>query len=207
MQRNYAYLRVSTKEQNLNRQLDAIKQLNEHIDERDIYLDMASGKDFNRPEWQALKRSIRPGDTLFIHSLDRLGRNKAQILREWQWLVDNKINIVVLDMPLLDTRKYVDLDGIGELVTSLVLQILSWLAEEERKKIKERQREGINAALRRGIKFGRPPVPKPQNFDEIYKQWKNGEITATKAMQILGLKRNTFYKFASQEKEIGKAKM
>ncbi|HBW26614.1 MAG TPA: recombinase family protein [Hungateiclostridium thermocellum] len=94
MQRNYAYLRVSTKEQNLNRQLDAIKQLNEYIDERDIYVDKISGRDFNRPGWQALKRSIRSGDTLFIHSLDRLGRNKTQILQEWQWLVDNKINLL-----------------------------------------------------------------------------------------------------------------
>ncbi|MFY9295775.1 MAG: recombinase family protein [Caldicoprobacterales bacterium] len=204
MQRNYAYLRVSTKEQNLNRQLDAIKQLNEYIDERDIYVDKISGRDFNRPGWQALKRSIRSGDTLFIHSLDRLGRNKTQILQEWQWLVDNKINIVILDMPLLDTRRYTQLDGIGELVTSLVLQILSWLAEEERKKIKERQREGIDAAMRRGIRFGRPPVPKPKNFNEVYTKWKNGEITATKAMQLLGLKRNTFYKFAREQEEENK---
>ena len=200
MQRNYAYLRVSTKEQNLDRQLDAIRQLDEHIDERDIYTDKQSGKDFNRPEWQALKRSIRTGDTLFIHSLDRLGRNKAQILQEWQWLIDNNIYIVVLDIPLLDTRKYKDLDGIGELVTNLVLQILSWLAEQERTNIKVRQREGIDSALKKGTKFGRPSVQKPKNFKEIYLKWKNGEITATKAMQVLGLKRNTFYKFASQEK-------
>jgi DNA invertase Pin-like site-specific DNA recombinase len=201
MQRNFAYIRVSSKEQNLNRQLDAIRSLDVAIDERDIYIDKMSGKDFNRPEWQALKRSIRSGDTLFLHSLDRLGRNKQGILQEWEWLIKNKINIVVLDMPLLDTRKYAELDGIGELVTNLVLQILSWLAEEERKKIKERQREGIDAALKRGIKFGRPPVPKPKDFDTVYKQWKNSEITATKAMQILNLKRNTFYKFAREQEE------
>lgn len=201
MQRNYAYLRVSTKEQNLDRQLDSIYQLNEHIDERDIYCDKASGKDFQRPEWEALKRSIRSGDTLFIHSLDRLGRSKKGILEEWQWLIENKINIVVLDMPLLDTRKYAELDGIGELVTSLVLQILSWLAEEERKNIKVRQREGIDSALARGVKFGRPTIKKPKNFEKIYNQWKNGEITATKAMQILNLKRNTFYKFAREQEE------
>lgn len=201
MQRNYAYIRVSTKEQNINRQLDAIKQLDEHIDERDIYVDKQSGKDFNRPEWQALKRSIRPGDTLFIHSLDRLGRNKQGILKEWQWLVDNKIHIVVLDMPLLDTRKYAEMSGVGDLVVNLVLQILSWLAEQERINIKVRQREGIDSALARGVRFGRPPVPKPENFEEIYNQWKNGEITATKAMQTLGLKRNTFYKFAKEQEE------
>lgn len=201
MLRNYAYLRVSTKEQNINRQLDAIKQLDEHIDERDIYVDKQSGKDFNRPEWQALKRSIRPGDTLFIHSLDRLGRNKQGILKEWQWLVENKIHIVVLDMPLLDTRKYQGLDGVGDLVVNLVLQILSWLAEQERVNIKVRQREGIDAALARGVRFGRPPVPKPKNFEKIYNRWQNGEITATKAMQTLGLKRNTFYKFAREHEE------
>jgi DNA invertase Pin-like site-specific DNA recombinase len=200
MQRNYAYLRVSTKEQNLARQIDSIRQLNEHIDERDIYCDKLSGKDFNRPEWLALKRSIRPGDTLFIHSLDRLGRNKQGILQEWQWLVENKINVVVLDMPLLDTRKYQNLDGVGDLVVNLVLQILSWLAEQERTNIKQRQKEGIASAKSRGVKFGRPPVQKPKNFDTVYKQWKNSEITATKAMQVLGLKRNTFYKFVSQEK-------
>jgi len=105
---------------------------------------------------------------------------------------------------LLDTRRYAQLDGFGELVTSLVLQILSWLAEEERKKIKERQREGIDAAMRRGIRFGRPPVPKPKNFHEVYIKWKNGEITATKAMQLLGLKRNTFYKFAREQEEENK---
>ena len=200
MQRNFAYLRVSTKEQNLDRQLDRIRQLNEYIDERDIYCDKESGKDFNRPEWQALKRSIRPGDTLFIHSLDRLGRNKQGILQEWQWLIENKINIVVLDMPLLDTRKYQNLDGVGDLVVNLVLQILSWLAEQERTNIKQRQKEGIASAKSRGVKFGRPPIQKPKDFEKVYHQWKNGEITATKAMQLLGLKRNTFYKFVSQEK-------
>lgn len=200
MQRNYAYLRVSTKEQNLSRQIDSIRQLNEHIDERDIYCDKLSGKDFNRPEWLALKRSIRPGDTLFIHSLDRLGRNKQGILQEWQWLVENKINVVVLDMPLLDTRKYQNLDGVGDLVVNLVLQILSWLAEQERTNIKQRQKEGIASAKSRGVKFGRPSIQKPKDFEKVYHQLKNGEITATKAMQVLGLKRNTFYKFVSQEK-------
>jgi len=207
MQRNYAYIRVSTKEQNLARQLDAIHSLNEIIDERDIYIDKQSGKDFNRPEWQALKRSIRSGDTLFIHSLDRLGRNKQGILEEWQWLVKNKINIVVLDMPLLDTRKYQNLSGVGDLVVNLVLQILSWLAEQERINIKQRQREGIDSALARGVKFGRPPVQKPRNFNEVYTKWKNGEITATKAMQILNLKRNTFYKFVKEHDEINKEKI
>lgn len=174
----------------------------EYADERDIYCDKESGKDFNRPEWLALKRSIRAGDTLFVTSLDRLGRNKQAILNEWQWLIENKIHIVVLDMPLLDTRKYENLSGVGDLVVNLVLQILSWLAEQERTNIKQRQKEGIASAKSRGVKFGRPPVQKPKNFDTVYKQWKNGEITATKAMQELGLKRNTFYRFVKEQEEI-----
>lgn len=204
MQRNFAYLRVSSKEQNLDRQLDRIRQLNEYIDERDIYCDKESGKDFNRPEWLALKRSIRAGDTLFVTSLDRLGRNKQAILNEWQWLIENKIHIVILDMPLLDTRKYENLSGVGDLVVNLVLQILSWLAEQERINIKQRQKEGIDSAKSRGVKFGRPPIPKPKDFDTVYKQWKNSEITATKAMQIINLKRNTFYKFVKVQEEKNK---
>lgn len=191
-QRNFAYLRVSSKEQNIDRQLEAIKGLN--IDERDIYIDKQSGKDFNRPEYQSLKRSIRSGDTLFIKSLDRFGRNKAMILSEWQWLIDNKINIVVLDMPLLDTRKYKELDGVGELVTSLVLQILSWLAEEERKNIKQRQREGIDIAVKNGTRFGRPLQGITSQFQNVYSEWKLGEITATRAMEMCNMKRNTFYR-------------
>jgi DNA invertase Pin-like site-specific DNA recombinase len=190
--RNYAYLRVSSREQNVERQLEAIKGLN--IDERDIYIDKQSGKDFNRPEYQALKRSIRLGDTLFIKSLDRFGRNKAMILSEWQWLMDNKINVVVIDMPLLDTRKYKELDGVGELVTSLVLQILSWLAEEERKNIKQRQREGIDIALKNGIKFGRPRQRITSKFENAHSQWRLGNITATSAMEMCNMKRTTFYR-------------
>lgn len=191
-QRLFSYIRVSSHSQSVERQLEAIKGLN--IDERDIYIDKQSGKDFNRPEYQALKRSIRTGDTLFIKSLDRFGRNKAMILKEWQWLMDNKINVVVLDMPLLDTRKYADLDGVGELVTSLVLQILSWLAEEERKNIKQRQREGIDVALKNGIRFGRPIHGITSEFKDAYNQWKQGKITATNAMELCGMKRNTFYR-------------
>ncbi|WP_207753409.1 recombinase family protein [Sporosalibacterium faouarense] len=190
--RNYAYIRVSSKEQNTDRQLAVLKGID--IDERDIYIDKQSGKDFNRPEYQALKRSIRAGDTLFIKSLDRFGRNKKEILREWQWLMDHEINVVVLDMPLLDTRKYTELDGVGELVTNLVLQILSWLAEEERKNIRQRQSEGIKVAKERGVKFGRPKVEIDKNFIETYDIWKKGNITATEAMKLIGMKRNTFYR-------------
>lgn len=191
-QRNFAYIRVSTKEQNIDRQLEAIKGLD--IDDRDVYIDKQSGKDFNRPEYQALKRSIRNGDTLFIKSLDRFGRNKQEILKEWQWLTSNKINVVVLDMPILDTRKYKELDGVGELVTTLVLQILSWLAEEERKNIKQRQREGIIVAKQKGIQFGRPKIDINDMFQEVYKQWKSGQTTATGAMKKLDMSKSTFYR-------------
>ena len=183
-QRNFAYVRVSAKDQNIDRQLEAIKELD--IDERDVYIDKQSGKDFNRPEYQALKRSIRVGDILFIKSLDRFGRNKKEILKEWKWLIDNKIYVVVLDMPILDTRKYVELDGVGELVASLVLEILSWLAEEERKNIKSRQFEGIS--------FGRPKIDIDSEFLKVYNKWKAGEITATEGIKTLNMTRSTFYR-------------
>ena len=193
MQRNYAYIRVSTKEQNLSRQLDAIKECGIEINERDIFIDKASGRDFNRPEYLMLIRSIRKGDLLVITSLDRLGRNKTEIMREWEWMINNGIDIMVLDMPILNTRKYRDgLDEIGELISNLVLQILTWLSQEELKNIKERQRMGIESAKKRGVKFGRPKII-PKNFEEVYHRWANGEITAVKAMELTGLKRNTFY--------------
>lgn len=190
--RNFAYLRCSTQQQSEARQVDALKGL--EIDGRDIYIDKASGKDFNRPEWIALKRTIRESDNLYIKSLDRLGRNKEGILEEWKWLIQNKINVVVLDMPILDTRKYKDLDGVGDLITSLVLQILAWLAEEERITIKNRQREGINSAMERGIRFGRPKVQIDDEFVSVYKRWKAEEITAVEAMNLCNMKRNTFYR-------------
>lgn len=199
--RNFAYIRCSTKDQSEARQLDAIKGL--EIDERDIYVDKASGKNFNRPEWQALKRTIREGDTLFIKSLDRLGRNKEGILEEWKWLSKNNINIVVLDMPILDTRKYADLNGIGDLITNLVLQVLAWLAEEERINIKQRQKEGINAAKIRNVKFGRPKITVDDGeFSQVYDQWKNKKITARRAMELLDIKANTFYRRVAEYKKI-----
>nr|WP_035302664.1 recombinase family protein [Clostridium sp. DL-VIII] len=194
--RNYFYGRVSSKDQNENRQLDAIKKLD--IDSRDVYMDKASGKDFDRPEWNALKRSIRSGDVLFIKSIDRLGRNKTSILEQWKWLSDNDIDIVVLDMEILDTRKYKDLKGVGQLITDLVLQILAWLAEEERINIKQRQMEGIESAKLRNVKFGRPKIQVSDNFKTIYMQWKNGNFTAKKAMKMLDIKPNTFYRRVSE---------
>lgn len=197
--RSFAYIRCSSKDQSEARQLDAIKDLD--IDERDVYIDKASGRDFNRPEWQALKRSIRCGDILYVKSLDRLGRNKEGILETWRWLMNNKIEVVVLDMPILDTRKYKELKGVGELITDLVLQILAWLAEEERVNIKQRQMEGINAAKLRNVKFGRPKIEVSDDFKEVYEKWVNKEITAKTAMQLLELKPNTFYRRVAELKQ------
>ena len=190
--RNFAYIRCSSKDQSEARQLDAIKNL--EIDERDIYIEKISGKDFNRPEWIALKRTIRESDNLYIKSLDRLGRNKEKILEEWKWLMENKVNIIVIDMPILDTRKYADLKGVGQLITDLVLQILAWLSEEERINIRQRQREGIESAKLRNVKFGRPKIMINDNFAKVYSEWKNKKITARRAMEVLGFKSNTFYR-------------
>lgn len=194
MNKRFAYIRVSDKTQNENRQLD--EMLQQDIEERDIFIDKASGKDFNRPKYQALKEMLRAGDVLYIKSIDRFGRNKDDILKEWNEITKEiGADIVVLDMPLLDTRQYKDV--LGSFVSELVLQILSFFAEEERRKIKERQREGIDAAQRRGATFGRPAATFPPNFEEVYKRWKDGEIKAIEAMAELDLKRTTFYKLVN----------
>jgi DNA invertase Pin-like site-specific DNA recombinase len=193
--KKFGYERVSTKDQNEARQRESLLQMG--IDERDIYTDKQSGKNFDRPRYQLLKEILREGDILYVHSLDRFGRNKEEILSEWRELTKEKgVDIVVLDMPLLDTTK--NKDNLGSLIADLVLQILSWMAEEEREKIRTRQREGIDIALKKGVKFGRPKNPIPENFGEVYAEWKNGEITATRAMKQLNIKKNAFYKFVKE---------
>lgn len=193
--KKFGYERVSTKDQNEARQRESLLQMG--IDERDIYTDKQSGKNFERPRYQLLKEMLREGDILYVHSLDRFGRNKEEILNEWRELTKEKgVDIVVIDMPLLDTTK--NKDNLGSLIADLVLQILSWMAEEEREKIRTRQREGIDIALKKGVKFGRPKNPIPENFGEVYAEWKNGEITATNAMKQLNIKKNAFYKFVKE---------
>ena len=195
------YVRVSGKDQNEARQLDAFENL--ELDR--IYVDKKSGKNFERVEYQKMRDYVREGDVLYIESLDRFGRNKAEILSEWHYLtVDKNVDIVVLDMPLLDTTRFKELDGLQNLIRDVVLQILSWLAEDERKRINQRQREGIDAALKRGVKLGRKPIKMPASFPDYYRRWKAGEITATRAMQEMGLKRTTFYKQV-RDFEAGKA--
>lgn len=191
--RSFFYARISSKDQVLDRQIVEAKKLG--IEDEYIFLEIASGKDFKRPEYQLLKRMLREGDILYIKSLDRLGRNKQMILDEWNEIVRvKKVNIVILDMPLLDTTKYKDMNGLENLISDIILQLLSYMAEDERTRIKERQREGIKAALDKGVKFGRPKIEVGENFEEVYKAWKAKEITAVKAMAILGLKSNTFYR-------------
>ncbi|MFJ5717219.1 recombinase family protein [Neobacillus sp. NPDC093127] len=196
--RKFGYIRVSSRDQNEARQLQSMKEVG--ISVRDIFIDKQSGKDFNREQYQSLKHHLREGDVLYIHSLDRFGRNKEEILKEWECITkEKKVDIVVLDMPLLDTTKYQD--SLGTFISDLVLQILSWLAEEERERIKKRQREGIDVALKNGVQFGRPKAEITDVFTSVYTEWKAGKITATEAMRRADMKRTTFYKLVKEYEE------
>lgn len=191
--RTFFYARVSSKDQSLERQLSAAREMS--IEEEYIFVDKASGKDFQRPEYQLMKRMLRSGDVLYIKSLDRLGRNKQMILDEWQELITvKKIDIAVLDMPLLDTMKYKNLNGIETLISDLILQLLSYMAEDERKRIRERQEEGIRVAVQNGVKFGRKKFEIDETFKSVYPEWKQQKITAVEAMKRVGMKSNTFYR-------------
>ena len=186
----FGYCRVSSKEQNEERQIVAFKEYG--IDERDIYIDKKSGKEFDREQYNVLKHILRKNDLLVIKSIDRLGRNYIKIVEEWRDITKNiNADIVVIDMPLLDTRKNKDL--LGTFINDLILQILSYVAEQERNFIRQRQKEGIFIAKEKGIKFGRPKIEKPLNYDEVVLKWKNKEIKSKDAMKQLGLKPNTFY--------------
>ena len=188
----YGYIRVSTKEQNEERQRIAL--MDTGVPEKNIILDKQSGKDFNRPGYLRLCKKIKPGDTLFIKSIDRLGRNYNEILEQWRYLTKEKrIAIVVLDMPLLDTRKGRDLTG--ELISDIVLQLLSYVAQTEREFIRQRQAEGIAAAKARGVHFGRQPIPRPPEFEQVYQRWLNGELSARKAAAILNTTHQTYLKW------------
>lgn len=204
----FGYGRVSSQDQNEERQIDAL--LKAGVDERDIFIDKKSGKDFDREQYKAMVSRLREGDLVIILSLDRLGRNYTEIQKEWQYMTQEiKADIKILDMPLLDTSTSTDnLDR--RFIADLVLQILSYTAEKERENIRKRQREGIalmkevdgqKISLRTGRPTGRPRAVKPDNWNEVYTRWVNKELTAVKAMEILGLKPNTFYKFVNEEKE------
>lgn len=191
--RSFFYARVSSKDQSLERQVTVAKEMG--IADEYIFIEKASGKNFKRPEYQLMKRMFREEDILYIKSLDRLGRNKQMILDEWQELIRiKKINIVVLDMSLLDTRKYKDMDGLENLISDLILQLLSYMAEDERKRIRERQEEGIKVAISNGVTFGRKKIAINENFESIFNDWKQKKITAVEAMKRAGMKSNTFYR-------------
>lgn len=185
----FGYIRVSSRDQNEDRQLIALKEL--AIPEKNIFIDKQSGKDFKRPQYRKMIRRVRKDDLLYIKSIDRLGRNYAEILEQWRILTKDKgIDIVVLDMPLLDTRRGKDL--MGTFLSDIVLQVLSFVAENERTNIRQRQAEGIAAAKARGVRFGRPPSRLPDNFHDVYQRWKNGKITGTSAAKECNMPLPTF---------------
>ena len=193
----YGYARVSTTEQKEDRQVEALKEYG--VKEDNIFIDKKSGKDFEREEYQLLKKIMKrtQNNVLIIKSIDRLGRNYKEILREWQELTHElKVDIIVLDMPLLDTTKFKDL--LGTFIADLILQVLSFVAEQERENIRQRQAEGIAIAKSKNVKFGRPLIKKPDKFDEEFIKWKNGEQTAKTTMENLNLKRSKFYMFVKE---------
>ena len=185
----YAYVRVSTREQNEDRQLIAMNEL--QVLQKNIFIDKQSGKDFDRPQYKKLLKKLRKDDLLYIKSIDRLGRNYNEIQEQWRILTKDKgADIVVLDMPLLDTRRGKDL--MGTFLSDIVLQVLSFVAENERVNIRQRQAEGIAAAKAKGVRFGRIPKPLPENFHAVYQRWKHGEITGTAAAKDCGMPLSTF---------------
>lgn len=185
----YGYVRVSTRDQNEERQLIALLEL--QVPKKNIFIDKQSGKDFERPQYKKLLRKMKKGDLLYIKSIDRLGRNYNEIQEQWRILTKDKgVDIVVLDMPLLDTRRGKDL--MGTFLSDIVLQVLSFVAENERMNIRQRQAEGIAAAKAKGVRFGRVPKPLPENFHAVYQRWKRDEITGTAAAKECGMPLSTF---------------
>lgn len=189
----YGYMRVSTREQNKDRQ--RIAMLEYGVPEKNLYLDKQSGKDFERPGYRTLVAKLKDGDTLVIKSIDRLGRNYDEILEQWRFLTrEKRVWITVLDMPMLDTGAERDL--LSRLISEIMLQVLSYVAQQERDFIRQRQSEGIAAAKLRGVQFGQKALPIPENFKEVREKWENGQISATTAGKYLGVARNTFLKWA-----------
>ena len=194
----YGYIRVSSRDQNEDRQLIAMREID--VPEKNIYTDKQSGKDFERPQYKKLVRKLKRDDLLYIKSIDRLGRNYEEIQNQWRFLTKEKgVDICVIDMPLLDTRRGKDL--VGTFLSDIVLQVLSFVAENERVNIRQRQAEGIAAAKARGVRFGRPPRPLPENYHSAYQRWKAGKITGTAAARECGMPLSTFrYRAAIYEK-------
>lgn len=196
MGKTFAYIRVSTREQKEDRQIDGLKGIK--VDE--VIIEKASGKNFNgREKYQVMKSQLRAGDLVVVHSIDRFGRNYTQICKEWESLVNMGVDIQVLDMPVLNTRD--NQNGLtGRLITDIILKLLGYVAERERVNIKTRQREGIDSALKRGVKFGRPTAELPKDFIRCYELYKQGLIKVKDVMSMCNIAKSTFYKYAESIK-------
>lgn len=189
MSRMYAYVRVSSRDQNEERQLIAMHEMG--VPGKNIFIDKQSGKDFERPKYLKLLKKLKAGDLLYVKSIDRLGRNYKEIIEQWRNLTKNKgVDICIMDMPLLDTRRGKDL--MGTFLSDIVLQVLSFVAENEHSNIRQRQAEGIAAAKARGVRFGRPPKELPQGFEDIIEKWKVGELNGVQAAKELGIPASTY---------------
>lgn len=191
----YGYIRVSSRDQNEDRQIIAMR--NAGVPDTNLFMDKQSGKDFDRPGYKRVLKKLKPDDTLFIKSIDRLGRNYEEILEQWRVITKEKrAAIVVLDMPLLDTRQGRDLTGM--LIADIVLQLLSYVAQTEREFIRQRQAEGIAAAKANGVRFGRRPIEKPTEYEQIRSAWESGELSARAAAKQLGISHKTFLRWAQE---------
>ena len=196
-EKKYGYVRVSSRDQCEDRQLVALKEFG--VLSKNIYVDKISGKNFDRPQYNRMMKKLRKGDVLVILSIDRLGRNYGEIQNQWRIITKEKqADIVVLDMPLLDTRKSQNNDLTGTFIADLVLQIHAYVAQIERENIKQRQKEGIHAAKCRGVQFGRPRKNIPDNFDDVKGKWEKSEINSRQAAQILGISQNTFLRWSHE---------
>lgn len=191
MAKNYGYIRVSTKEQNEDRQLEAMRKSD--VPDKNIFSDKQSGGDFERPQYRRMMGILKNDDVLYVKSIDRLGRNYSEILEQWRILTkEKKVDIVVLDMPLLDTR--IGKDLMGTFLSDIVLQVLSFAAENERSNIKQRQAEGIAAAKARGVRFGRPKKKEPQNFEAMVSLWENKKMTLSEILESCDMSKSTFFR-------------
>ena len=186
----FGYARVSSRDQNEERQVVALLEMG--VPEQNIYVDKQSGKDFNRPQYKKLLRRVKPDDLIYIKSIDRLGRNYTEILDQWKVITkDKRVDLYVMDMPILDTRREKSL--LGTFISDLVLALLSYVAENERANIRQRQAEGIAAAKARGVHFGRRPKPLPENFYDVYQQWKMKKMSVSEAAKRCGMPRSSFF--------------
>ena len=200
MERKFGYARVSSKEQNLDRQITALQK---YVEPDNILVDKASGKDLNREAYQALKGALglRAGDTLYITSVDRLSRNKDETKQELQWFKDHSVRLKILGLPTSLIEVPEGQEWIREMIQNILIEVLASVAQQERVTIRQRQREGIEAARKKGKRFGRPEIEAPSGFEEIYQKWKRGDISARKAMQELNLKKSTFYRMVKKYEE------